>query len=150
MSTLDILINNLEAIYVEITSKIIPENFKKGAKIFSIEGTLPTNCRTFSTIEERDAYTDAIEDDFAIVYGTTYVGTYRYDAGEWIQIGDSTDEQKVMDVLNQILLPVEQYEGNGGTDEEISVVLDEVLNGPPVEPEPEPDEGGDEIPGELG
>lgn len=130
MSALDDLIVNLNTIYTEIQNNAIPENIRKGTSLFGIEGVLPANCRTFATIEERDSYTDAIEDDYAIVYGTTYVGTYRYDAGEWVQIGDSSDEQKIMDVLNQILLPVEQYEGNGGTDEEITAVLDEILNGP--------------------
>lgn len=141
MSAIDKLVSNLKQINVEVQSKVLSTNIRKGITLFGVEGSMPDNCRTFATIEEMNAYTTAIEDDYAIVYGTTYVGTYRYDAGEWVQIGDSSDEQKIMDVLNQILLPVEQYEGNGGTDEEISAILDKVLNGPPVEPEPEPEEG---------
>lgn len=142
MSALDTLISNLLTIHTEVLEKVIPENIKSGVVIFGKAGILPTNCRTFSTIEEMTAFNDAIEDDYAIVYGTTYVGTYRYDSKQWVQIGDSSDEQRIMDILNEVLLPIEQMEGNGGTDEEINAVLDEILNGKPVEP----DEGGDDIP----
>lgn len=142
MSALDTLIVNLDAIHTEIQTKILPQNIRKGMTIFGMPGSLPTNCRTFSTVEEMEAHTDAVEDDFAIVYGTTYIGTYRYDSKQWVQIGDSSDEQRIMDILNEVLLPIEQMEGAGGTDEEISAVLDEVLNGPPVEPE---EDGGVEF-----
>jgi hypothetical protein len=134
MSALDTLISNLTQIQNEVSSKILPENIRQGVTIFSVEGILPSNCRTFATIAEMEAWDTAIEDDYAIVYGTTYIGTYRYDDKQWVQIGDSSDEQRIMDILNRILLPEEQYEGNGGTDEEISAVLDEVLNGPQTEP----------------
>lgn len=127
MSALDTLITNLQRIHQETMDKILPENIKTGITIFGVSGTVPTNCKTFSTIEEMAAYEGALEDDYAIVYGTTYIGTFRYDSGTWNQIGDSSDEQKIMDVLNQVMLPVEQYEGNGGTDEEINAVLDNIL-----------------------
>lgn len=127
MSALDTLITNLQTIHTEAYNKIIPGNIKNGITIFGITGVLPTNCKTFATVTEMNNYSEAIEDDFAIVYGTTYVGTYRYDGGAWTQIGDSTQEQQIMDVLNDVLLPVEQYEGNGGTDAQINAVLDDIL-----------------------
>lgn len=127
MSNLAELVNNLESIHRETMIKIIPENIKEGITIFGVSGTVPTNCKTFSTIEEMEQNTNLPEDTYAIVYGTTYIGTYRLDNGAWTQIGDSSDEQKIMDVLNEVITPVEQYEGNGGTDEEISAVLDNIL-----------------------
>lgn len=126
MSALDTLISNLQIIHNETMNKLLPENIKQGITIFGVEGTVPVNCKTYSTIEEMLNST-ATEDDYAIVYGTTYIGTFRYDGGTWTQIGDSSDEQKIMDVLNKVMTPVEQYEGNGGTDEEINAVLDNIL-----------------------
>ena len=127
MSALDTLITNLQTIHTETMNKIIPGNLKAGITIFGVSGTLPANCKTFATVTEMNAYQDATEDDFAIVYGTTYGGTYRYDGGSWTQIGDSTQEQQIMDALNNVLEPIEQYEGNGGTDAQISAVLDNIL-----------------------
>lgn len=89
---LDTLIENLNTIYNELIDKVKPENIKNGIKIFGITGTLPTNCKTFSTIEEMNEHTDLAEDTFAIVYGTSYVGTYRLNNGAWTQIGNSTEE----------------------------------------------------------
>lgn len=84
---------------------------------------------TFATIEEMNANTDYPENTFAIVYGTTYVGTYRFDKGSWTQIGDSTDEQIIMDTLNEVVGSPDEYEGVGGTDEEINSVLDQIIGG---------------------
>lgn len=129
MSMLDTLILNLEKIQTEMNTKIIPNNIREGVTLFNVIGKLKANCSTYSTIDEMLTSTGHIEDDYAIVYGTTYIGTYRYDGGTWSQIGDSSDEQKIMDVLNEVLAPLEQYEGNGGTDDEINLVLDEILGG---------------------
>ena len=84
---------------------------------------------TFSTVEEMHEHTDLAEDTFAIVYGTSYIGTYRLDNGTWTQIGDSTEEQQIMNVLNDVVASTEQYEGTGGTDEEINEVFDNILGG---------------------
>ena len=127
MSALDTLVTNLQTIHTEVINKITASNIKSGVTIFGVTGTLPVNVKTFATTTEMNAYQGAIEDDFAIVYGTTYIGTYRYDGGSWTQIGDSTQEQEIMDTLNEVLLPVEQYEGNGGTDAQIDAVLDDIL-----------------------
>lgn len=84
---------------------------------------------TFATVEEMNKHTEFKEDTYAIVYGTSYVGTYRLDNGSWTQIGDSTQEQQIMDILNTISGTAEQYEGNGGTDTEINTVLDNIIGG---------------------
>lgn len=92
------------------------------------EDIKPTNSALmFATIEEMEAYENPSEDQYAIVYGTTYIGTYRYDNNNWIQIGDSTQEQEIMDVLNDVINTTDQYEGKGGTDEQINSVLDDIL-----------------------
>lgn len=84
---------------------------------------------TFATLEEMNANTNYPENTFAIVYGTTYLGTFRLDNGAWTQIGDSTEEQIIMDSLNEITGTTDEYEGTGGTDEEISTVLNQVIGG---------------------
>ena len=126
MSMLDTLITNLQTIHTEAMTKLIPSNIKQGITIYGVTGTLST-VKTFATVAAMNASTGNVEDDMAIVYGTTYVGTYRYDGGAWTQIGDSTQEQQIMDTLNAVLGPIEQYEGNGGTDTEINTVLDNIL-----------------------
>ena len=118
----------INAVTSSIDSDIQSKNIRQNVDILGVTGIL-ANCLTFSTVAEMNAYTTAEEDTYAIVYGTTYVGTYRYDDGAWTQIGDSTEEQQIMDVLNNILPPVEQYEGVGGTDTQINAVLDSILGG---------------------
>lgn len=93
------------------------------------KGTDTSNVVTFPTIEEMNKHTDLKEDTYAIVYGTSYIGTYRLDNGAWTQIGDKTEEQQIMDVLNETTNTNEQYEGVGGTDEEINTVLNNIIGG---------------------
>lgn len=126
MSMLDDLIDNLQIIHTEVINKVIPENIIRNVTIFGVRGAA-SNSSLYSTVAEMEASVGHVEDDYAIVYGTTYVGTYRLDGGTWTKIGDSTQEQEIMDTLNEVLLPVEQYEGNGGTDEQIDAVLNQIL-----------------------
>lgn len=72
-----------------INQNIVPANIRADKTIFDVTGTAPV---TFSTIEEMNEHTDLAEDTFAIVYGTSYVGTYRLNNGAWTQIGNSTEE----------------------------------------------------------
>ena len=67
-----------------INQNIVPANIRADKTIFDVTGTAPV---TFSTIEEMNKHTDLAEDTFAIVYGTSYVGTYRLNNGAWTQIG---------------------------------------------------------------
>ena len=127
MSTLDTLVSNLQIIHREVVNKIIPENIIRGVTIFGINGTAAHNCQTYATVEEMEASTGHVEDDYAIVYGTTYVGTYRLDGGVWTLIGEGSDGQKIMDRLNATLGPIEQYEGNGGTDIELNAKFNQIL-----------------------
>lgn len=117
--------STIRAVTSSIDSDIKSTNIKRGVDILGVSGLL-ANCITFATVEEMNNYTGE-EDMYAIVYGTTYVGTYRYDNGSWTQIGDSSQEQQIMDVLNEIIETTDQYEGVGGTDEEVNLVLDNIL-----------------------
>lgn len=117
--------STIRAVTSSIDSDIKSTNIKRGVDILGVSGVL-ANCITFATVEEMNSYVGE-EDMYAIVYGTTYVGTYRYDNGSWTQIGDSSQEQQIMDVLNEITETTDQYEGVGGTDEEINLVLDSIL-----------------------
>lgn len=72
-----------------INQNIVPANIRADKTIFDVTGTAPV---TFSTIEEMNEHTNLVEDTFAIVYGTSYIGTYRLNNGAWTQIGNSTEE----------------------------------------------------------
>ena len=124
------LTENLTEIKRQKDTYILPENLKKGVTAFGITGTLQYMVKTFATMEEmNNAASTLPEDTIGVVYGITYGGTYRLDNGSWTQIGDSTDEQKIMNVLNEIDSKGDQYEDVGGTDEEINAVLDNIIGG---------------------
>ena len=72
---MNILENNLTQILNEKTTKIIPENIKKGVTIFNVTGALESSAgstvegiKQFSTVEEMQADTTAKEGDLAVVY----------------------------------------------------------------------------------
>lgn len=109
-----------------IDSNIIPSNIKAGATILGVSGTAPL---TFATVEELNAHTNLAENTLAIVYGTSYVGTYKLDSGVWTQIGDTTEELEIFEDLAETMGYQDEYEGTGGTDEEINTVLDEIIGG---------------------
>ncbi len=90
---------------------------------------------TFATVTEMNAVTNVPEDTLAIVYGTDYVGTYRFDNGSWTEIGSKSVEQQSMDNLNALDGSTDQYEGLGGTEEEVNEVLDEIIEGSQEESE---------------
>ena len=112
----------------------------KGNTVLDIEGTYQPSAVTFATIEEMNNNTAYPENTFAVVYGTEYVGTYKLDSGAWTQIGDATDSSEMMSVLNSVDGEILEYEGNGGTDDEINAVLDDILTNPN-------DQGATEDPG---
>lgn len=121
------LISNLNEIHLEIFNNVRPEKLVRGVTLFGVTGTYPTNCKTYASVAEMNAATDIREDDIAVVYGTDYEGTYRYDRGVWTHIGDVSDGIRIMDVLNEVLNTSDIYEGNGATDEELTVVFNEIL-----------------------
>lgn len=121
------LIANLNEIHLEIFNNVRPEKLIQGVTLFGVTGTYPTNCKTYSSVSEMYADTSVREDNIGVVYGTDYEGTYRYDNGSWTHIGDVSDGIKIMDVLNEILVTSDIYEGNGATDEELTLIFNEIL-----------------------
>ena len=89
----------------------------------------PAKAVTFATVEEMNNHTDLAENTLAIVYGTSYVGTYKLDKGSWTQIGDTTEELEIFEDLAETTGYPDEYEGTGGTDEEINMILDEIIGG---------------------
>ena len=71
---MNILENNLTQILNEKTTKIIPENIKKGVQVFDVIGALETgsggkgDVKLFKTQEEMQADTTAKEGDLAVIY----------------------------------------------------------------------------------
>lgn len=86
-----------------------------------------TGAMTFATVSEMNQVTTVPEDTLAIVYGDTYVGTYRFDNGSWTEIGSASTGQTMMNNLNEVMGDTDQYEGLGGTEEEINEVFDDIL-----------------------
>lgn len=109
---------------IEGDSNLIAGNIRADKTIFGIAGTAPI---TFATTEELEANTNFPENTLAIVYGTSYIGTYKLDSGVWTQIGDTTEEVQIFNTLNEIANTTEEFEGTGGTDEEINTILDEII-----------------------
>lgn len=89
----------------------------------------PVKAVTFATIEEMNAHANLAENTLAIVYGTSYVGTYKLDSGVWTQIGDSTEELEIFEDLAEVMGYADEYEGTGGTDEEINTILNDIIGG---------------------
>lgn len=123
---------NLDEILKEKITKLIPENIKQGVTILGVRGTLKegtgvSNVLVFPTKEEMEADTEEAEDTVAIVYDSvSYTGTYRVDNGVWTEIGLSVDGQAIMNILNEVESIRSQYEGWGGTEEEVGSILDEI------------------------
>lgn len=90
---------------------------------------IQTGAPVFATEEELNSNLDYEENSLAIVYGTEYVGTYKMESGGWILIGDSGENLEAMMILNQVDGIQEEYEGLGGTKEEVEEVLDEIIEG---------------------
>lgn len=149
---LSITTTPLNATLVDYTNKVIASitaskvasaigltanKIQAGNTILGINGTAPV---TFATIEEMNNNTAYPENTFAIVYGTEYVGTYKLDNGVWTQIGEATDNSEMMRILNETDGDILEYEGNGGTDEEINAVLEDILTNPNIESEIGPEE----------
>lgn len=71
---MSILENNLNQILNEKTTKIIPENIKKGVQVFDVIGALETgsggkgDVKLFETQEEMQVDTTAKEGDLAVIY----------------------------------------------------------------------------------
>lgn len=70
---MSILQNNLDEILAEKEAKILPENIKKGVKIFDIEGTLESgggsgDVKLFSSVDEMNTDTNKNDGDLAVVY----------------------------------------------------------------------------------
>jgi len=116
----------LNRILREKNEKIIPENFKAGIQLFDIIGSAPT---IFNTKEEMEASLDLPDRTFAIVYNTSFEGLFRFINGAWIEYGVPSEGVLSMNALNQVLRTNEEYEGLGGTEEEVEAILDNIMNG---------------------
>ena len=111
--------------------KITGDKIVKGNTVLGVEGTALTGDhypQLYTSIEAMNADTTKPDGTFAIVYGTTYDGTFICSSGVWEQIGQPTE---TVETYNSLSLMDEDeatyYEGMGGTEEEIVTVLDKVL-----------------------
>ena len=116
----------LNRILQEKTEKIIPENFRAGIQLFDIVGSAPT---VFNTKEEMEASLDLPDRTFAIIFDNTFEGLYRLINGGWVEFGVPADGVLAMNALNEVMRTNEEYEGLGGTEEEVEAILDNIMNG---------------------
>lgn len=116
----------LNDILNEKNTKIIPENIKAGTQIFDILGSAPT---IFNTKEEMEATLNLPDRTFAIVFDNTFKGLYRLINGGWVEFGVPSDGVLAMNALNEVMRTNEEYEGLGGTEEEVEAILDNIMNG---------------------
>lgn len=112
-----------------VVENAIKEMYQKVSGAWQFLADFSSRARTFATIEEMNQHTDLPENTIAVVYGTAYVGTYKLDSGVWTELGDANEEVQVMNSLNSVTGTTDEYEGTGGTDEEISQVLNTVIGG---------------------
>lgn len=82
-----------------------------------------------SSEEELIQITDFPENTTAILYQyNNYVNTYKYLRNTWVPLSTPNNELQAMNILNQVDTNIQEYEGLGGTEEDIAYVLDVILN----------------------
>ena len=90
---IDTLNDNLQTIYNELMTKLIPENLRSGVNLLNVTGTLEPNAsivegaKLFKTKEEMNSSTGNTEGDLALVYKNeqqnTFDGIYIYKNNNW-------------------------------------------------------------------
>ena len=123
MTTLE---SQLNTILEEKVEKIIPENIKEGIIIFGVEG-INTGPQFYSTVEEMQAETYHPLGTMALVIGVDFDEAYTWTGEEWRSLHDLHFGDQIFDVLNQVIHTKETYTEAGGTDDEISKLLDQIL-----------------------
>lgn len=121
-----ILEGQLNEILEEKIEKIIPENIKEGVIIFGVEG-INTGPQFYSTVEEMNAETHHPLGTMALVIGVDFDEAYTWTGTEWRSLHDLHFGDQIFDALNQVIHTEDIYTEAGGTDDEISDVLDQIL-----------------------
>lgn len=129
MSTLQ---DGLDQIKLQKDTYIIPSNIKKNVTVFGVTGTLEEGAQgvaLYSSVAAMEADTTQAEGTYGVVADTNFEGVYKYTNGDWIAVGDPIEALQAFNELGNVLGSEEEYEGLGGTEEEIEGILEEVING---------------------
>jgi len=109
------------------TIELLPDTGYSGFSSVNMTINVPAGATIYSSVSAMNSATGVLEDSLAVVYGTDYVGTYRYDNSSWTEIGGPSSGQQTMDNLNTTMNTSDQYEGYGGTENQILSVMNDIL-----------------------
>lgn len=119
------------AVTAAIDSNIVAENIREGVEILGVEGTVHEGAQgvvLYSTIAEMEEDTSQDEGTYGVVAGTNFEGVYKYVNSSWEQVGDPVEALVAFNGLAEVLGDSsEEYEGLGGTEEEITEILEDVI-----------------------
>jgi hypothetical protein len=129
MSTLQ---DGLDQIKLQKDTYIIPGNIKKDVTVFGVTGTLESGAQgvaLYESVALMLADTTQDEGTYGVVASTNFEGVYRYLDNNWVIVGDPVEALTVFNDLSEVLGSDVEYEGLGGTEQEIEEILEEVING---------------------
>ena len=130
MTELNTLLNQIKA---EKDTKILPENLKKDIEAFGVTGTYEGPIMQYSSVQEMNQHTDLDDGTYALIINSTnsnLEAVYKLVDSTWILVGNPTEALQTFVDLADVMGGAEpEYEGLGGTEEEIIEILEEVING---------------------
>lgn len=84
----------------------------------------------FASVEEMEETTSADDGTLAIVSNDDeYIGSYIFENGTWSKLEVNQTYEETMNILDDVLGESDEYEGLGGTEQEIENIMDEILEG---------------------
>ena len=120
----------IAAVTAAIDSNIVAENIREGVEILGVEGTVHEGAQgvvLYSTIAEMEEDTSQDEGTYGVVAGTNFEGVYKYTDSAWVIVGDPVEALVAFNELADVVGDDIEYEGLGGTEEEITEILEDVI-----------------------
>ena len=121
----------IAAVTAAIDSNIVAENIREGIEILGVEGTVQEGAQgvvLYSSTAEMEEDTSQDEGTYGVVAGTNFEGVYKYTDSAWVIVGDPVEALVAFNELAEVLGDSsEEYEGLGGTEEEITEILEDVI-----------------------
>lgn len=106
------------------------ENIREGVTILGVEGTVHEGAQgvvLYSTIAEMEEDTSQDEGTYGVVAGVNFEGVYKYIDSAWVIVGDPVEALQAFNELANVVGDNIEYEGLGGTEEEITEILEDVI-----------------------
>jgi hypothetical protein len=112
------------------TMNLTPETGYDGFSSVGITVQVPTGAQgvmLYETIQAMQADTTQSEGTYGVVAGTNFEGVYKYVNNNWEQVGDPIEALQAFNELADVVGDDIEYEGLGGTEEEITEILEDVI-----------------------